>query len=117
MINDNQHNIVIKKGATFTKQLRWKDANGAVINLTGYTARMQIRETVDSASFIIELTNANSRITLGGALGTITLTISAADTMSIVQNSGVYDLEIVSASGVVTRLIEGEVLITNNATR
>lgn len=116
-MKSGRHDICIEKGATFKLNLTWKDENETVYNLTGYTARMQIRETVDSASFIIELTNANNRIALGGALGTITLTITATDTMTITQNSGVYDLEIVSASGEVTRLLEGNVSITNEVTR
>jgi hypothetical protein len=43
------------------------------INLTGYTARMQVRSTLESAEALIELTTANGRIALGGSAGTITL--------------------------------------------
>lgn len=117
MTTDNRHDFIIKKGATFSKELRWKDENGTPINLTGYIARMQIRETVESTTTIVDLTTENGRIALGGALGTITLTISATDTMSITQSSAVYDLELVAGGGLVTRLLEGDVLFTDNVTR
>ena len=37
----------IYQGATFRKQLIWK-LNKAVVDLTGYTARMQVREGFDT---------------------------------------------------------------------
>jgi hypothetical protein len=53
------------------------------VSLVGYTARMQVRSTLESAEALIELTTANGRIALGGSAGTITLTISATDTRSL----------------------------------
>ena len=56
-------------------------------------------------------------ISLGGAAGTITLTISATDTAALsAPQNGVYDLELVSGS-TVTRLVQGTFLVTPEATR
>lgn len=117
MSNDIRHDFIINKGATFSKEIRYKDENGALINLTGYVARMHIRETVESSTTIVTLTTENGRITLGGAAGTIVLNISATDTAAITQNLAVYDLEIVAGGGLVTRLLEGEVQFIDNVTR
>ncbi len=111
------YNLVIEQGATFTATVTWRDAANALVNLTGYTARMQIRATVAAGTFAIELTNANGRIVLGGALGTIDLTIAAADTALIGAGSYVYDLELVSGSAVVTRLIQGTATVVAEVTR
>jgi len=110
------YDILIEQGATYSQVITYKD-NGVAVNLTGYTARMQVRATLESASTLVELTTANSRIALGGAAGTITLTIAAADTAALTSGRGVYDLELVSGSGIVTRLLQGVATISRNVTR
>ena len=110
------YDILIEQGATFSQVITYKEA-GVAINLTGYTARLQVRSTLESATSVVELTTANSRIALGGAAGTITLTISATDTAALTAGRGVYDLELVSGSGIVTRLLQGVATISRNVTR
>jgi hypothetical protein len=110
------YDILIEQGATYSQLITYKD-NGVAVNLTGYTARMQVRATLESASTLVELTTANSRIALGGTAGTITLTISATDTAALTAGRGVYDLELVSGSGIVTRLLQGVATISRNVTR
>ena len=110
------YDITIEQGATFSQLVTYKES-GVAVNLTGYTARMQVRSTLESATTVVELTTANSRITLGGAAGTISLTISATDTAALTAGRGVYDLELVSGSGIVTRLLQGVATISRNVTR
>ena len=110
------YDIVIEQGATYSQSITYTN-NGTAVNLTGYSARMQVRPTMEAATFLIELTNANGRIALGGVAGTIVLSIAAADTTAITAGRGVYDLELVSGSGVVTRLLEGVATISRNVTR
>jgi hypothetical protein len=110
------YDILIEQGATYSQVITYKD-NGVAVNLTGYTARMQVRATLESASTLVELTTANSRIALGGTAGTISLTISATDTAALTSGRGVYDLELVSGSGIVTRLLQGVATISRNVTR
>jgi hypothetical protein len=110
------YDILIEQGATYSQVITYKEA-GVAINLTGYTARLQVRSTLESASTVVELTTANGRIVLGGAAGTITLTISATDTAALTAGRGVYDLELVSGSGIVTRLLQGVATISRNVTR
>ena len=110
------YDITIEQGATFSLVITYKD-NDTPVSLTGYTARMQVRATLESASTLVELTTANNRIALGGAAGTITLTISATDTAALTSGRGVYDLELVSGSGIVTRLLQGVATISRNVTR
>lgn len=111
------YNITCDQGATFSRTLTWTNSAKTPYNLTGYTARMHVRETVASASTIVELTTANSRISLGGAAGTVTLTISAADTANLTPGKYVYDLELVSGGGVVSRIIEGNFVVKAEVTR
>ena len=108
--------FLMPKGSTFSRTLTWK-ISGSAVNLTNYTARMQARASVTSATVVLDLTTANSKIVLGGTAGTITITVSAADTAAITQQSLAYDLELVSAGGVVTRLIEGQIVLSPEVTR
>ena len=87
------------------------------VSLVGFTARMQIRATVESTTTLDSLTSAAGDIVLDDAAHTITITIPATDTDDYDFRSAVYDLELVSAGGVVTRLAEGNVILSNEVTR
>ena len=112
----NSYDLCVQQGATFRRVITWKQ-DGALVNLTGYTARMQIRATAEASTALIELTTENGRIALGGTAGTITLTISATDTAALTAGRAVYDLELVAANGTVTNLLGGVVTIPRNITR
>ena len=110
--------LEIEQGATFTKVLTWKDSEDVPINLSGFQARMQIRTTEEAADPpALALTTVNGRIALGGIAGTITLLISATDTSAITAGSYVYDLELESGGGTVTRLVKGAVTVDREITR
>lgn len=111
------YNITADQGATFDQTITWKDSAGVLVNLTGYTARMDIRETITSSTPALQLTTANSRIVLGGASGTVRLTVSAADMAALPAGQYVYDLELVSSTGIVTRLIQGDWIVPGEVTR
>jgi hypothetical protein len=88
------------------------------VDLTGYTARMDIRATETSATALLEL-NTNppgpdTRIVIDNSAKTITLTISAADTV-VTWKNGVYDLELVSGS-TVTQLLKGAITVDGEVT-
>lgn len=104
-------------GATFRKRLTWKSPAGTPIDLSGCTARMQIRAEVESPAVLLELTTANGRIALGGVAGTVDLLITDEDTAAIAWESGVFDLEIAHPDGSVTRLAKGTVITDPGVTR
>jgi hypothetical protein len=114
------YNITCQQGATLQRQLTWTDSARDAYNLTGYTARMQVRDNVSSNTIVIALsTTAGSggTITLGGTAGTVDLLISATNTAALTAGQYVYDLELVSGGGVVTRLLEGNFKVTAEVTR
>ena len=109
-------NIVIEQGITYKQSLIWQDEFGVVIDLTNYTARMQVRNKLESKDPLISITDA-SGITLGGVAGTIAILVSSTVTDAIENISGVYDLELIDSAGEVTRLIEGTVTFVRGVTR
>lgn len=110
-----QYNLICPQGATFSKRLTWT-SDDLPINLSGYTAAMQVREKYSSASAILSLSTSNGGITLGGALGTIDIYISDEATAAVYAKDYVYDLELYSG-GETTRLIQGKFIVTPEVTR
>lgn len=84
-------------------------------DLTGFTARMSVKDKVGGTE-LIRLTTENSRIIIDTATSTIELLLDEATTALIEWTKGVYDLELVSASGVVTALLYGAVTVTKEVT-
>jgi len=108
--------LTIEQGATFSKLLTWKDSAGVAVDLTGYTARMQIREVKSNATSVISLVSPTD-ITLGGVAGTILIKITSTITTAITWTTAVYDLELIDGVGEVTRLVEGGVSVSFEVTR
>ena len=110
-------NFTIEQGSTLNKVLISKDSVGAIINLTGYTARMQARPSISSDTVYLDMTTANGQIVLTAQTGSIQLLLSAATTNAIDWQKAKYDLELVSSSGAVTRLIYGDIDVSRGITR
>ena len=71
----------------------------------------------DSSNALIDLTVALGGITLGGVAGTITIDRSATQTSALKFTAGVYDLEIQSSTGEVTRVLQGDFIVSPEVTR
>lgn len=110
------YDITADQGATYSVVITYENSNGTPINLTNYTARMQLRASYASVAAALTLTTENGRITLGGALGTITLTVEAATMETLEAKTYVYDLELVNGSTVI-RLLQGLFVNRPNATK
>lgn len=111
-----RYDFTIEQGAQFLRIFTWQNQDGTAIDLSSYTARMQIKETKDSTTNLVSLTSS-SGITLGGSAGTITVTIGVATTATLSFDTAVYDLEMIDGSGTVTRLLEGEVRLSREVTK
>jgi hypothetical protein len=109
--------LVINQGATFSRSISFLQANGTPRDLTGYTARMQIKTAI-GGTLVVELNTSNGDIVIEPLLGRITMVLSASQTTALPALTGVYDLELYSpdATPVVTRLLEGSVTISPEVT-
>lgn len=87
------------------------------IDLTNFTARMQIRAKIDDSVVIEELTTANTKIVINNTTKTITLTIPAETTANFSFSTAVYSLEMVSSGGQVTAFCEGTITLVKEVTR
>ena len=84
-------------------------------DLTGFTARMSIKAKIGGTE-LLRLDTTNGRIAVNNTTKTITLTIDATTTAAITWAAGIYDLEMVSPTGVVTAIYSGAVLVIPEVT-
>lgn len=110
--------LKIYQGATFRWHATLKSGTPeAVVDLTGYTARLHVRLKIEDAEPVLTLTTENGGITLGDADGTIDLFISDADTADITWEEAVYDLELIAPNTDVIRFMGGAVTVSPEVTR
>lgn len=114
-----EHDFIIEQGATWIRRIAVEDGAGDPwADLSDYEIRMSIRETYTSITTIIDLTQANARIRSTDLPNAIfTLYLTAADTAALGFGLAKYDVELEDASGVVTRLLEGDVSLAKEVTR
>lgn len=121
-MDPGEYNFTIYQGAndglTFTML-----NDGTPIDLTDYDVKMMIRKNYDSNQpyFIASTLNTPPNITVTPSLGQIQVYIYPADTNAIVfkgeELDCVYEIEITSPTGVITRVLEGAVTISREVVR
>jgi len=101
--------LAIEQGTTYRRLITWKAIDGSLHDLTGYHARLEIRSWT-WLTVLLDL-NDSAGLTLGGALGTIAVAMTATQTAGLGAGSARYDLIVTAPNGDVTRLLEGAVNI------
>lgn len=110
-----RYNFRIVQGDTFTSSPAWK-INSSYVNVTGYTGKMQVRRASNSSTVLLELSNANGRITTGGSNGTFTLTADSTTTAALPTGEFVYDFEITAPDATKTTLLTGAFTVVAQVT-
>jgi hypothetical protein len=86
------------------------------VPLNTYSARMQIRETVDSPTVIYEATSQSGQIALDNATSTITITLLGNITSQFTFTTAVYSLELYNGNNVIPFLV-GNLTLVPEVTR
>jgi hypothetical protein len=131
------YDLKLEQGEDFTPlwQFRWPGSQDPV-DLTGWTAHIQIRSTYYASAILADLTIANGGVTLGGVLGTIQWNLPATMTAAMIPAGapsptpvwqkingrpytkvGVYDVRLYPPSGKVMPIVGGNVYVSPSVTR
>jgi hypothetical protein len=106
------YNISIEQGSTWSLSLAVDSSAGIDLNLTGYTFAAKLAKSHyddNPVSVTAALSNASE--------GKFLLSLTASQTSLLdAAIEYIYDVEITSASGVVTRLIQGRATISAGVT-
>jgi hypothetical protein len=107
------YNLVAPQATTFNFQFQIA-TGGTPWDLNGYTGTMTVRPYLGTSAVTLQATTANGKLVMDKPNGRITVTFSATDT-DIKAESYVYDL-VLYASGIVTRILEGQFIVTAGVT-
>jgi hypothetical protein len=121
-----KYSFTLEQGSTFERQLTYQDSNGVPIDLTGYSARMQLRPSPGSPTLYLTLSSSlmpdGTGLNMNGLTGanpttsgTIGIVVSAATSSLLTFDEAAYDLEIYSGS-YASRIIEGRVKLSKEVT-
>lgn len=113
----NVYDIIADQGATFLRTISLKSTKRLPIDLTGYTGRMHIRETVAATEIIETQTTENGRITINAANGSVTILIPPTDMEEMAPGVYVYDVELESSAGEVARIVHGKFTVRAEVTK
>ena len=112
-----KYTFEIEQGDDIPVVLTLYDDTGktTLTNLTGYSAKMQIKDT-DYSTQLDEYSSVGGELVLGGALGTITFNVPAATTAAYDPGTYRYDLETTSPAGVVRKILKGMFVVAQEVT-
>jgi hypothetical protein len=114
--NSNVYDILVDQGATLNRALFIKDSAKTLLDITDYTARMHIRDSANSENIIEILTTENEQIVIDGLGGRVDILLTPAETQALVLEKYVYDLELESPEGHVTKIISGKLTVRSEIT-
>lgn len=100
-------------GGTFTRQYVYKSNAGTIIDMTGFTARAQVRNNMNQGVLLID-----SVPTIDVPTGVITVQWSAGQTSKLLDPNYVWGLEISNATtGEVIVLLTGVATVVQEVVR
>ena len=105
-------NLTADQGSNFDAVIDVIDVDGNYINISDYTYRGQVRKSYASSTSVDFTVYTNNPVQ-----GQLIIELSAEQTAAMKYGRYVYDVEIISSSGYVTRVVEGQLEITPRVTR
>jgi len=104
-------NLVLDQGSDFTITINYNNEDGSSKDLSGYSARSQMRRSYYSTSAVTLTANISD-----SSNGEITLSLAANTTANLKAGRYVYDLEVFTGASV-TRVVEGIITVLPEVTK
>jgi hypothetical protein len=112
-----QKNFEVDQNATFSFIIEYKDNNGLAIDLTGASAKMQVRDTKGGSKLAFTLTSPSTGgITIDAALGKLTLKMTPTQTSKLFYPKSSYDIMLTDSNSNKTKLVEGFLSLSRSVT-
>lgn len=107
----NVYDILADQGATLNRALFLKNSAKRPVNIEDYVGRMHIRDVIDSSIIVKTLTTQNGGLTIYGDTGRVDILLRPSDTDDLEAKDYVYDLELESEEGDVTKIVSGKLTV------
>jgi len=111
-----QKNFEVDQNATFSFVVEYKDDNGNAIDLTGASAKMQVRDVKGGTKLAVTLTSPSGGIVINGTLGKVTVTLTPTQTNKLFYPKSVYDIMVVDSNANKIKLLEGFLTLNRSVT-
>jgi hypothetical protein len=109
-------NFEVDQNATFNFQVQYTQENELTpIDLTGATAKMQVRDVQGGSKIAFTLTQT-SGITINGPLGTLDIKMTPTQTNKLFYPKSVYDIMVIDTNGNKIKLLEGFMTLSRSVT-
>ena len=109
-------NWEVDQNTTFTFKIEYKDSSNTPIDLTGATAKMQVRDQKGGSKLSFTLTSPAGGITIDGPNGVIVVKMTPTQTNKLFYPKSAYDLMIVDSNSNKTKLLEGFLTLSRSVT-
>jgi len=109
-------NFEVDQNTTFSFVVEYIDSNNLPINLSGATAKMQVRDTKGGSKLSFTLTSPFDGIVIDGPLGKVTCTMAPAQTNKLFYPKSSYDIMITDSNNTKTKLLEGFLTLSRSVT-
>lgn len=104
------YNFTLEQGVPLSKTILLKNGDNSVKDITGFTAKMQLRQYPSHPDILLELSTTNSKLNINTGTGGVTMIFSLADTSILTFSECSYDLFLYNGSNTF-RAIEGKITV------
>ena len=111
-----QKNLEVDQNATFSFIVEYKDNNGLPIDLTGATAKMQVRDTKGGSKLAFSLTSPSGGIIIDPTNGKLTIKMTPTQTNKLFYPKSSYDIMITDSNANKIKLLEGFMTLSRSVT-
>ena len=111
-----QKNFEVDQNATFSFIVEYKDNTGVPIDLTGSTAKMQVRDTKGGSKLAFTLTSPSGGIVITPLLGQLTIKMTPTQTNKLFYPKSSYDIMVTDSNANKIKLLEGFITLSRSVT-
>jgi hypothetical protein len=111
-----QKNFEVDQNTTFTFTVEYEDNSGNPIDLTGASAKMQVRDTKGGQKLAFTLTSPLGGISLDGPNGKLTIKMTPTQTNKLFYPKSEYDIMLTDSNLNKTKLVEGFITLSRSVT-
>ena len=114
--NLESKNFEVDQNTTFTFQIEYLDADDNPIDLTGASAKMQVRDTQGGSKLACTLTSPSGGITIDGPEGLLTIKMTPTQTNKMFYPKSSYDIMVVDSNGNKIKILKGFLTLSRSVT-
>lgn len=112
-----QKNWEVDQNTTFRFQIQYtEDDQATPIDLTGATAKMQVRDTKGGSKLAFTLTSPSGGITIDGPEGLLEIVATPTQTNKLFYPKSSYDIMVVDSNGNKIKILEGFISLSRSVT-